>query len=706
MDRALKKILASFVSLSMLMCCLTIISPLNAFAANLTYYVDSINGSDNNSGTSENTPWKTLNKVGSVTYGPGNQILFKSGGSWSGQLTLKGSGSSGSPIILSKYGTGANPILDGAGASYTISLNNQQYWEIRYIDIQNNATTDASRIGLYVTATDAGTLNHIYIQYVNFYNIRSKAPNYSPGSHESAGSFTGGVVGRIFGNKTPTRFNDFKLENCTFKNTDRNMFYFFDSPWYNDSELGMSGGSGAMFNSTNVRVANNYAVNIPGTGTCLCSCDGAVIEYNTLDNCQYNVPSNVAGVAASIWSSQNCIYQYNEVMNTHGTADGQSFDNDGACRGCIFQYNYSHDNNGGFFLVCSDSTCKVFDSVCRYNISQNDKTGIFDHRPYSYRSQIYNNTIYLKSGLSVPMFRTDTSSKGGTASFYNNIFYNKGSNMGTGTSPYGSFTWSNNVYYGNFKTTPNDSNKLTSDPQLASPGSGGSGRSTTEGYKLKSTSPCINTGTTITNNGGKDYFGGTLYNGSPDRGAYEYQGTAPQAPTFTKVDLSTYYNNDGFSYDTARSDGDYDHSGYTYSAELVTQSPTYNNIGYQLGSFVNGSKNVINCTGQSLNITGSSYASINFLGAGTAGDQTGTFKISYSDGTYSNVSITMKDWCTGSSGESIVETMAHRHSSTQDASQTNYIYAYYLTPTSGKTVTSIVFPNNDNMHIIALTLVK
>jgi hypothetical protein len=511
-----------------------VILPVYLAADNTTYYIDSINGNDSGNGTSQGTPWKTLAKVNSVTYGPGDRILFKAGASWTGQLLPGGSGNSGRPIVIDTYGTGAQPIIDGAGAPYTIRLDNQQYWEIRSIEVMNTATTDASRIGLYITATDAGTLNHIYVDSVYFHDIRSKAPHYSPGSHESAGSFTGGIVGRIFGNTTPTRFNDVKVENCKFINTDRNMFYFFDSPWHNDPGLGMSGGSGNMFNSTNVVVRNNYAQNIPGTGTCLCSCDGAIVEYNTLDNCQYNVPANVAGVAASTWSSRDCIYQYNEVMNTHGTADGQSFDNDGACQRCIFQYNYSHDNNGGFFLVCSLGSCQVYDAVCRYNISQNDKSGIFDHRAASYRTLIYNNTIYVASGLSVPMFRTDTDSRSGTASFYNNIFYNLGGSMGTGSNPYGGFTWSNNVFYGNFSTTPGDGNKLTSDPKLVHPGSGTSGRTTVDGYRLQSTSPCINSGMTISNNGGKDYWGNTLYAGAPDRGAHEYQeGSSTPGPVTT-----------------------------------------------------------------------------------------------------------------------------------------------------------------------------
>ena len=63
-------------------------------ASGTTYYVDP-DGNDDNSGTSPTSAWKTLAKVDSTTFRPGDQILFKSGGSWIGTLQPKGSGSAG-----------------------------------------------------------------------------------------------------------------------------------------------------------------------------------------------------------------------------------------------------------------------------------------------------------------------------------------------------------------------------------------------------------------------------------------------------------------------------------------------------------------------------------------------------------------------------------------------------------------------------------
>src|SRR5215472_16367327 len=48
------------------------------------------------------------------------------------------------------------------------------------------------------------------------------------------------------------------------------------------------------------------------------------------------------------------VFQYNEAYLTRGTRDGEGFDSDYNSRNAIFQHNYSHDNEGGFMLICND----------------------------------------------------------------------------------------------------------------------------------------------------------------------------------------------------------------------------------------------------------------------------------------------------------------------------------------------------------------
>ena len=75
----------------------------------LNYYIDSGSGNDNNNGTSENSPWKTLDKVSNMTFQPGDTIYFKRGSSYEGSVTINGDGTAGNPITISAYGTGNAP---------------------------------------------------------------------------------------------------------------------------------------------------------------------------------------------------------------------------------------------------------------------------------------------------------------------------------------------------------------------------------------------------------------------------------------------------------------------------------------------------------------------------------------------------------------------------------------------------------------------
>ena len=72
-----------------------------------------------------------------------------------------------------------------------------------------------------------------------------------------------------------------------------------------------------------------------------------------------------------------------------------------------------------------------------------------------------------------------------------------------------------------------DSKAIEADPRLVAPGTGTSGGmsgpafGSLTGYQLQAGSPALNAGLSVSNNGGLDFWGDTLYSGSPDVGAYE-----------------------------------------------------------------------------------------------------------------------------------------------------------------------------------------
>lgn len=493
-------------------------------AAGNTYYVDSVSGNDSNNGTSQATPWRTFSKVNATTFQPGDRILFKADCVWNGQLWPKGSGSIGSPIIIDMYGTGNKPIFNGEGAvDETVRMYNQEYWEINNLEITNlGATPSMGRCAIFVQCQEFGTMDHIYVKncYIHDVNaIVSDRYNDQGGIIFMANGVldsTGTEVGYV-----PSNFNDLLIEGNIIKNVDYGGI-FVRTKWKNRGS--MNNGLGPWFGNTNVVIRGNNLDNIGGDGIVVCESVSPLVEYNVAKDCHIRCPS----FCAAIWTinSDDALLQFNEAYLTRTDRDGQAYDADGLCYGTIFQYNYSHDNEGGFMLICDwgDSVAFNDGGIVRYNISQNDRSKIFHIAGVNTNFEVYNNTIYVGEGNDTICLR-DWGTTDSTVAFYNNIFYNKGTNFAfesNGTV----LTYDYNVYYGNHPISePYELHKITADPMLVNPGSGGLGLNSVSGYKLLPGSPCIDSGLAIANNGGRDYYGNTVpYNGSTDIGAHEYVG--------------------------------------------------------------------------------------------------------------------------------------------------------------------------------------
>ena len=157
----------------------TLETKLRPLAVGTSYYVDSSGGNDANNGTSSGTAWKTLTKVNGFTFQPGEKLLFKANGVWSGQLYPKGSGNATNIITLDQYGTGNKPRFDGNGTvTDTVYLENQEYWDIKNIEVTNDSATAFSRNGIRVRNSTGGPLNHIHIQNTYVHNVKNFVNGY------------------------------------------------------------------------------------------------------------------------------------------------------------------------------------------------------------------------------------------------------------------------------------------------------------------------------------------------------------------------------------------------------------------------------------------------------------------------------------------------------------------------------------------------
>jgi len=114
-------------------------------AASANYYVDSVNGSDNNPGTSPDQPWKSLAPVNSHTFQAGDVINFARGSTFSGGLVINSSGASGNPITFQAYGSGNRPVFTNSG-QYSRSVQINGSWVV----VKDLLLRDADEFGVRI----------------------------------------------------------------------------------------------------------------------------------------------------------------------------------------------------------------------------------------------------------------------------------------------------------------------------------------------------------------------------------------------------------------------------------------------------------------------------------------------------------------------------------------------------------------------------
>ncbi|MFK4085173.1 hypothetical protein ACI2LF_13755 [Kribbella sp. NPDC020789] len=505
-----------------------------AYAAATTYFVDSASGSDSNDGTSESTAWQSLAKVSSTTFAPGDTIRFHSGGSWTGQLWPKGAGTAAAHIAIDRYGTGAKPRINGSGnIQGTVHLLNQPYWEVRNLDVSNDPGNGSRGlfVGIKVHNNSGGPLDGVRITGNTVHDVRGLQSGFY--------GQNGGIA--VVSDMNGSRWSDVVIEHNDISAVDRIGIFVGPAVQQGDAAHWQ-----AQPHTSNVVIQDNVVDDSGGDGILNFITAQTVIQHNVVSNSGGRAHTNDSGssgyvntASAGIWSAvaDNTLIQFNEVYNDRARFDGQGYDIDLGSHSTYVQYNYSHNNAGGFVLLCEigDQGVDINDARVRFNISQNDSTGVIslcnDYPKGPDRPDIMNNTLYLGPGSTAAMMRRyEGPTSFGEAFVYNNIFYTLGSNSYL-SLPATVFDY--NTFYGNHHASePADGHKQTADPQLVRAGSGYIGRDTVDGYKLVTGSPALGSGTNTGMLGSSDYWGNPVGSGAPSRGAYNGPGVAAPTPNF------------------------------------------------------------------------------------------------------------------------------------------------------------------------------
>ena len=563
--------------------------------SNETFYIDAENGNDNNDGKSEGTAWKTFNNVKNLRLLAGGKLLLKSGSTWNGEQLkiINAKGSKENPVIIGKYGGNEKPIINGNGNPWqknvnavkqdvaTVHIYNSEYitvqdlevtnWESDPSDLMNDGENlpyqgieVTSKIkyqqskylltGILIENHDGGDLKGITVKDNYIHDINGlMQPKDRKGS--------GALIALVTGDEVESKFTDLKIISNEVNKVSHQSIYM-ESSWSARDIVGsqQSTGKNKWIGWPNLYVANNYVHDVAGDGIVLINAANGIAENNLVVKSaseDWNYSRNPAHAAIWMWNCNNVTMQYNEASNTESYQDGMAFDFDYGNQNILYQYNYSHNNKGGFLMSCPGPFYTV-NVVARYNISVND--GLFDGARIlrigekgSIGNQFHNNTMYWDHDYKVNAVEQatwGTPPSSGT-DIYNNIFYGD-SDMFVNND---GVSYSNNLVYGSVADVypiDEDPNVIIADPQFVDVknfknGEFNNGKVTigdTSGFSLKPNSPCIDSGInfkdipqesfanledelvkTHIKIENKDYLGNKVpnNNGLIDIGAYEYQ---------------------------------------------------------------------------------------------------------------------------------------------------------------------------------------
>lgn len=356
---------------------------LNAHAA--TYYVDAANGEDANPGTTAAQAWRSLQRVNSVVLRPGDELRFVAGGVWRGTLAPQGAGEAGRPVIIGAFGPGSRPRIDGTDED-AVRLQNFPHVVLEGLEITNRGDGDRPRRGLHIVAENAGTIADVVVRdlYIHDVNGTNKEKD------------NGGIIFRTRGDKQPSRFHGLRIERNIVWRVDRSGIAAQSYHWPRTR----------WFPSTAVVIRDNYVADAGGDGIVPWATEAALVEHNIVDGANTRAGSFNAGIWP--WSADRTLFRLNRAFGVKTRLDGHGFDSDYNSQGTRFEYNLSHDNEGGFILVCSPGKRNPQENignqgtVVRRNISRNDQERIFDVSAAD-NTLIEENYIYIGKNLDVQL---------------------------------------------------------------------------------------------------------------------------------------------------------------------------------------------------------------------------------------------------------------------------------------------------------------
>ena len=406
---------------------------------NNQFFVDSINGNDNNSG-SKNEPFYSLEKINDTKLTDGSSIFLANGSMFKGSINLINNKDITITNYIGRSESNDKPIIDANGLLSAILIENSSDINISNIHITGNGGNESAnphkllktdlRAGVLYIVSDNLIHKNLTIDNVDLKNIFFQDEGFERNPKEvktpnGTQSYGWGI--RILNLSDKGNLEDIVIKNSLIENISHSGIRVkgkLDNKFKNvkvfNNKLIKTGGPGMVFNSTYNLHAYGNDINFSGSPD---------------DSRKWG-----RGSGLWTWGSSLGLIEKNKFQNANGPADSAGCHIDFNCTDIVVQYNLSRNNAGGFVEILGNN----YNCSYRYNVSINDGhrvkgegnnfqegksfwlsgfAGNGKNRIGPFNSYIYNNTVFANKDI-VSKIAVDKGSKGVFVA--NNIFYFEG----------------------------------------------------------------------------------------------------------------------------------------------------------------------------------------------------------------------------------------------------------------------------------------
>jgi hypothetical protein len=327
--------------------------------------VDAVRGDDDNSGRTPGTPWRTLEQVADSEFVGGDRLLLRGGQRFTGRIAFDSeslrSTSDDDPLTIGSYGSGRATIRAPRRAG-AITFSNVSGVRVSALDLvgRGNRVDNCRGTGFTASSTGEGVSGPAGLRFV----ARDLDGTLADGitiDHVDVSGFCDGVV--VASADDGSRVAHVVIRQVTAHDNGDAGVWTYDQAMTEHS-------------IEDVKITETRAYrNQRRGGIVLFGVDGGTVTDSVaFDN------ARGAGGGVGIWAfdAVGIVFDHNESFgNGRATLenDGDGFDFDRGVSNSVMTNNYSHDNGGVGFLVCSCGSGDEYEMrgiTIRDNVSRND----------------------------------------------------------------------------------------------------------------------------------------------------------------------------------------------------------------------------------------------------------------------------------------------------------------------------------------------